>query len=207
MPSQLHHHFIMRPAHQPRPAVCKTCSYNCIASLHDTAGSTMAPADIGMCQCRLEEEKGLRIRFTTGLVPDEYRDEIAEEESKYGEFLRIPIKVRPLPYLTVQCEGLCSGERQAHACMVLSCQKCPFSAVQDSAVTFITHASPLGKRSFRLCLPCSTSAMCSANCTLLRGLIAHSSPSNTGWIPCSALQDDAVVIDSAYIAVRLLMRC
>ena len=42
---------------------------------------------------RLEEEKGIRIRFTTGLVPDEYKDEIAEEESKYGEFLRIPINV------------------------------------------------------------------------------------------------------------------
>ncbi|CAL5227119.1 g10028 [Coccomyxa viridis] len=41
---------------------------------------------------KLEEEKGIRIRFTTGLVPDEYKDEIAEEESKYGEFLRIPIK-------------------------------------------------------------------------------------------------------------------
>ncbi len=46
-----------------------------------------------MHTCRLEEEKGIRIRFTTGLVPDEYKDEIAEEESKYGEFLRIPIKV------------------------------------------------------------------------------------------------------------------
>ena len=42
---------------------------------------------------RLEEEKGIRIRFTTGLVPDEFKDEIAEEEAKYGEFLRIPIKV------------------------------------------------------------------------------------------------------------------
>ena len=47
----------------------------------------------GVRVCRLEEEKGIRIRFTTGLVPDEYKDEIAEEESKYGEFLRIPIKV------------------------------------------------------------------------------------------------------------------
>ena len=46
-----------------------------------------------MHTCRLEKEKGIRIRFTTGLVPDEYKDEIAEEESKYGEFLRIPIKV------------------------------------------------------------------------------------------------------------------
>ena len=43
--------------------------------------------------CRLEEEKGIRIRFTTGLVPDEFKEEIAEEEAKYGEFLRIPIKV------------------------------------------------------------------------------------------------------------------
>ena len=43
--------------------------------------------------CRLEEEKGIRIRFTTGLVPDEYKDEIAKEEAEHGEFLHIPIKV------------------------------------------------------------------------------------------------------------------
>ena len=43
---------------------------------------------------RLEEEKGIRIRFTTGLVPDEYKDEIAKEEAEHGEFLHIPIKVR-----------------------------------------------------------------------------------------------------------------
>ena len=54
-------------------------------------------APTGLCNCRLEEEKGIRIRFTTGLVPDEYKDEIAEEESKYGEFLRIPIKVSHRP--------------------------------------------------------------------------------------------------------------
>ncbi|CAK0758913.1 hypothetical protein CVIRNUC_002657 [Coccomyxa viridis] len=41
---------------------------------------------------KLEEEKGIRIRFTTGLVPDEYKDEIAKEEAEHGEFLHIPIK-------------------------------------------------------------------------------------------------------------------
>jgi hypothetical protein len=63
--------------------------------LCDNARNTVALADCEVSRGRLEEEKGLRIRFTTGLVPDEFRDEIAEEESKYGEFLRIPIKVRP----------------------------------------------------------------------------------------------------------------
>ena len=35
----------------------------------------------------------MRIRWTVGIVPDEYKQEIEEEEAKYGKFLHIPIKV------------------------------------------------------------------------------------------------------------------
>lgn len=43
--------------------------------------------------CRLEEQKGMHMRFAIGAVPEEYRQAIAEEEAKHGAFLHIPIQV------------------------------------------------------------------------------------------------------------------
>lgn len=138
----------------------------------------MAPADIGMCQYRLEEEKGLRIRFTTGLVPDEYRDEIAEEESKYGEFLRIPIKVSPLSHLTVQRAGPLPRARGEHTLALCCLIENALTTVQDSAVTPAQMPVPLAREVSGLCLQRSASAMPGANCTYLRRLRADSSPSS-----------------------------
>ena len=139
----------------------------------------MAPADIGMCQYRLEEEKGLRIRFTTGLVPDEYRDEIAEEESKYGEFLRIPIKVRPLSHLTIRRAGpQLQGKAGKHTLVLCCLIKNTLTTRQDSAVTSAQMPVPLAREVSGLCLQRSANAMHGANSTFLRRLRADSFPSS-----------------------------
>ncbi|KAK9905686.1 hypothetical protein WJX75_004632 [Coccomyxa subellipsoidea] len=41
---------------------------------------------------RLEDETGMHLRFAVGEVPEEHREEIAQEEAKYGSFLRIPLQ-------------------------------------------------------------------------------------------------------------------
>jgi hypothetical protein len=35
----------------------------------------------------------MHLRFAVGEVPEEHREEIAQEEAKYGSFLRIPLQV------------------------------------------------------------------------------------------------------------------
>ncbi len=48
--------------------------------------------------CRLEEETGMQLRFAVGEVPEEHREEIAQEEASYGSFLHIPLKVQNVIY-------------------------------------------------------------------------------------------------------------
>ncbi len=44
----------------------------------------------------------MQLRFAVGEVPEEHREEIAQEEATYGSFLHIPLKVQNIiPRLTM----------------------------------------------------------------------------------------------------------
>lgn len=40
----------------------------------------------------------MQLRFAVGEVPEEHREEIAQEEASYGSFLHIPLKVQNVIY-------------------------------------------------------------------------------------------------------------